>query len=246
MPSTRPSRVATFAAFVGAAAALLVVGGPLLANVGAILPMKAFTLFLLGSLLGLIGLVLGGIGLGVTRGGVAGRGRAWFAVGIGAVLLLTLLAGALPGRDLPRINDITTDPSDPPVFEAAARDDANRGRDMGYDPAFEALQRAGYPDFAPIRLPVPPAEAYERVQVAVASLGWNLVQSDPARGYIEARETSRIFRFVDDIAIRIRPADGGSVVDVRSKSRDGQGDLGANAARIDALGDALAAEPAGR
>ena len=246
MPSTRPSLLATFAAFVGAAAALLVIGGPLLANVGAILPMQAFTLFLLGSLLGLIGLVLGGIGLGVTRGGVAGRDRAWFAVGIGAVLLLTLLAGALPGRDLPRINDITTDPSDPPGFEAATREEANRGRDMGYDPEFEALQRAGYPDLAPIRLPVPPAEAYERVQDAVASLDWDLVQSDPARGHIEARETSRIFRFVDDIAIRIRPADGGSVVDVRSKSRDGQGDLGANAARIRALGDALATEAAGR
>lgn len=246
MPSTRPSLLATFAAFVGAAAALLVIGGPLLANVGAILPMQAFTLFLLGSLLGFVALVLGGIGLLVTRGGVAGRDRAWFAVGIGAVLLLTVLAGALPGGDVPRINDITTDLGDPPGFEAAAREEANRERDMGYDPEFAELQRAGYPDLAPILLPAPPAEAYERVRGAVEALGWEIVQSDPARGHLEARETSRIFRFVDDIAIRIRPADGGSVVDVRSKSRDGQGDLGANAARIDALGDALAAGRPGR
>ena len=246
MPSTRPSRLATFAAFVGGTAALLVLGGPLLANVGAILPMQAFTLFLLGSLLGLVALVLGGIGLLVTRGGVAGRDRAWFAVGIGAVLLLTVLAGALPGRDLPRINDITTDPGDPPGFEAAAREEANRGRDMGYDPEFEALQRAGYPDLAPIRLPVSPAVAFERVQGAIAALGWEEVLADPAGGRIEARETSRIFRFVDDIAIRIRPADGGSVVDVRSKSRDGQGDLGANAARVRALGDALGSDARAR
>jgi uncharacterized protein (DUF1499 family) len=37
----------------------------------------------------------------------------------------------------------------------------------------------------------------------------------------------------------VRPADGGSVVDVRSKSRDGQGDLGANARRIRAFRTAL-------
>jgi len=246
MPSTRPSRLASLAAFIAGAGALLVVAGPLLANLGAILPMQAFTLFLLGSLLGLVALVLGGIGLLVTRGGVAGRDRAWFAVGIGAVLLLTVLAGALPGRDLPRINDITTDPSDPPTFEAAAREEPNRGRDMGYDPGFAALQRGSYPDLAPIRLPIPPADAHARALRAVEALGWELALSHPAGGRIEARETSRMFRFVDDIAIRIRPADGGSVVDVRSKSRDGQGDLGANAARIEALGDALAADAGGR
>ncbi len=243
---SRPSRLATLAAFVAGAAALLVIGGPLLANAGAILPMQAFSLFLLGSLLGLGALVLGGIGLLVTRGGVAGRDRAWFAFGIGAVLLLTVLAGALPGRDVPRINDITTDPSDPPGFEAAAREEANRDRDMSYDPDFEALQLAGYPDLEPILLPVPPAEAFERVQGAVESLGWEEVLSDPAGGRIEARETSRLFRFVDDIAIRIRPADGGSVIDVRSKSRDGQSDLGANAARIRAFRGALAPDAGGR
>lgn len=240
MPDKRPSLLATLAALVGATAALLVVGGPLLANVGAILPMQAFTLFLLGSLLGLVGLLLGAIALRLTRGGVAGRDRAWFSIGVGAALLLTLLAAALPGRDVPRINDITTNPSDPPIFDAAAREEPNVGRDMGYDPSFETLQRAGYPDLAPIRLPTPPAAAYERVRSAVETLGWEIVQSDPARGHLEARETSRLFRFVDDIAIRVRAADGGSVIDVRSKSRDGQGDLGANAARIRALADALA------
>ena len=49
-----------------------------------------------------------------------------------------------------------------------------------------------------------------------------------------------IFRFVDDIAIRVRPTASGTVVDVRSKSRDGRGDLGANAERIRAFTSAFA------
>jgi uncharacterized protein (DUF1499 family) len=51
---------------------------------------------------------------------------------------------------------------------------------------------------------------------------------------------TRIFRFVDDIVVRVRPSNGGSIVDVRSKSRDGRGDMGANAARIRAFRDKLA------
>jgi uncharacterized protein (DUF1499 family) len=246
VPNARPSFLAIVAAAIAGTALVLVVAGPLLANLGAIAPLQAFGLFALGSLLGLVGLVLGGIGLRVTRGGVAGRERAWFAVATGAVLVLVLLAAALPGRDLPRINDITTDPSDPPSFDAAADEAPNVGRDMGYDPTFAAIQREGYPDLAPVRLPVPPAAAYERALGAVDELGWERVASDPSQGRIEARETSRLFRFVDDIVIRVRAADGGSVVDVRSKSRDGRGDLGANAARIRAFVDALAADPAGR
>ncbi len=60
-------------------------------------------------------------------------------------------------------------------------------------------------------------------------------------GVFEAVEVTRIFRFVDDIVVRVRmsPGGNGSVVDVRSKSRDGRGDLGANAARIRAFAAAL-------
>jgi len=64
-------------------------------------------------------------------------------------------------------------------------------------------------------------------------------RADPAAGTIEATDTSRIFRFVDDIVVRIRPEAEGARIDVRSKSREGKGDLGANAARIRRLRDAL-------
>ncbi len=65
----------------------------------------------------------------------------------------------------------------------------------------------------------------------------------PVEATIEATATSGTFRFVDDIVIRIQGPDGAdaahSMVDIRSKSRDGQSDLGANAARIRAFIEAL-------
>ena len=64
------------------------------------------------------------------------------------------------------------------------------------------------------------------------SLGWEIVESRPQDGHLEARDTSRVFRFVDDVVVRIRADRRGTRVDLRSKSRDGRGDLGANADRI--------------
>jgi uncharacterized protein (DUF1499 family) len=65
---------------------------------------------------------------------------------------------------------------------------------------------------------------------------WTVIASEPATGMIEAVATSTVFGFQDDIVIRVRPAmGGGSTVDVRSKSRDGKGDLGVNANRIRAF-----------
>lgn len=235
----RPSALAVLAAGAADAGVTLAVAGPLLAHLALVRPLTGFATFALGALLALAGLVLGGFGLRATRGGRPGRRLAWFAVAAGAAVLAALLAGALPGRGAPRINDVTTSPDDPPTFEAAAGEAANRGRDMAYPAEFAAIQRAAYPDLAPIRLGLAPAEAFARAQATARALGWEVTLVDPARGILEARAVSRVFRFVDDVAIRVRPAGGGSVVDLRSKSRDGQGDLGANAARIRAFAAAL-------
>jgi uncharacterized protein (DUF1499 family) len=234
--STERRSLAAFlaASFAGAGGGIVLVA-PLFARFGLVPPFTGFRAFLLGGLLSLIGLVLGAVALRATRGGRPGRDRAWFAVAVGGAVLLAVLAAASAGRGLPRINDITTRPDDPPGFEAAARDADNQGRDMTYPAAFAAQQRAAYPDLAPIELPLPPEQAFERARSAAQALGWEITLSDPQRGVIEAREVSWLFRFVDDVAIRVRPQGDGSVVDVRSKSRVGQGDLGANATRIRAL-----------
>jgi uncharacterized protein (DUF1499 family) len=231
----RRSFAAFLAASVAGAGGAIVLAALLFGHFGLVPPFTGFRAFLFGALLCAIGLVLGAIALRATRGGRPGRERAWFAVVVGVAALLTVLVPGLAGRRYPRINDITTRPDDPPVFEAAAREADNQGRDMAYPAAFAEQQRAGYPELAPIELAVPPAQAFERAREAAQALGWEVTLADPQRGVIEARETSWLFRFVDDVAIRVRPQGSGSVVDVRSKSRVGQGDLGANAARIRAL-----------
>jgi uncharacterized protein (DUF1499 family) len=93
--------------------------------------------------------------------------------------------------------------------------------------------KRGYPDLAPIRVSSDPARALSLAEEAARKLGWEVVTVDAAAGTLLARDTSKIFRFVDDVVVRVRPGEGGgAVVDVRSKSRVGQGDIGANAARI--------------
>ena len=81
--------------------------------------------------------------------------------------------------------------------------------------------------------------AFERATGIAKSLDWEIYNSDPATGIIEASYSSFWFGFVDDIVIRIRPAGSGSEIDLRSVSRVGQGDLGANASRIRAFADSF-------
>ena len=70
-------------------------------------------------------------------------------------------------------------------------------------------------------------------QVAGFQKGWTVVKLDPAEGTLQAEARTRLLRFVDDVTIRVRPADGERVsVDVLSRSRVGKGDFGANARRI--------------
>jgi uncharacterized protein (DUF1499 family) len=103
---------------------------------------------------------------------------------------------------------------------------------------FAAEQRACCADLQPVRLALAPAEAFPRAKATAEQMpSWVVTFADPATGLIEAVATSAVFGFQDDIVIRVRPEAGGraSVVDMRSKSRDGKGDLGANANRIRAF-----------
>lgn len=236
------SRVASLSRGVGAVAALVFLGVPLAIQLGLMDSDPGFRIFLIGSgLLGLLAVILGGIGLLRTRegSGRTGRGKAITGTLIGAAIAATFVAAALPPT--PAINDITTSPDDPPRFVAAAKLEANQGRDMGYPEDFAAQQREGYPDLAPIEVASPPQETLDRVAGLFERYGWEIVARDGEDLRVEATDTSRIFHFVDDIVVRVRPGDGGSVVDVRSKSREGRGDLGVNAARIRRLAGDLGA-----
>ncbi len=211
-------------------AAVLFVLGPLLATAGAVTPMRGFSAFGLGGLLGVIALVLGLISL--ARGSGGGLGLL-VAGAITAVFLLI----ALPGRGFPRINDISTDLTVPPQFVHAPTLPGNQGRDMKYPGAeFAEQQKAGYPDLAGLRLSTSPGDTFRKVEAAAKALPKaEVTHVDASRRALEGVATSRLFRFQDDFVVEVRPLDGGSIVHMRSKSRDGKGDIGANAARIRAL-----------
>ena len=75
-----------------------------------------------------------------------------------------------------------------------------------------------------------------RVEAAAKQMpNWEILRSDPGAHVLEGVATSSLFRFKDDFVVEVRAQDNGSVVQMRSKSRDGKGDIGANAARIKAF-----------
>ncbi|HEV7912762.1 MAG TPA: DUF1499 domain-containing protein [Albitalea sp.] len=155
-----------------------------------------------------------------------------------------LLAAAIAGPPmwmarqalrLPAIHDISTDTDDPPRFAAVLplRQGAPNGLDYSADVA--ARQKAAYPDIAPAMLALPPARALELAERSARAMGWDIVAVSPPDLRIEATATTLLFGFKDDVVVRITPAPQGSRVDVRSVSRVGRSDIGANAQRIRAF-----------
>ena len=218
--------------------------GLLGAYLGILSPMAGFQTFVAGSLLGgLFATVLALIGLYLTRGGrdPAGRAKSLVGLSIALGLLIVVLAAASTGGSAPPINDITTDLDDPPAFADVVLVPDYAGRDMSYPTEFVAIVRESYPDLAPLRVDDSPAAAFARALGAAETLGWEVLAQDGGTGAFYARDETPIFHFVDDVVVRITPdADGtGSRIDLRSKSRDGRGDLGANAARIRAFLDEM-------
>ena len=233
------SRLAVVCGFLGALGVFDAVLGPVLVHLGVVRPLGGFLFFGSGLAFGLLALILSPFALRATRAssGRVGRGLAWLGLACGALLVTIVVVARQPAAGLPAINDITTDVADPPAFP---NDPAALGRDMSYPAAFGPQVKAAYPDLVPIRVSSDPARALALAEETARELGWEVVSVDPAAGTLVARQTTRIFRFVDDVVVRVRPgADGGALVDVRSKSRDGRGDLGTNARRIRAFAERL-------
>ena len=80
--------------------------------------------------------------------------------------------------------------------------------------------------------------AYQLALNVASDLGWRLVDSEPPNlggdgaALIEATARSLFFGFISDIAIRIRPGAVETAIDLRSVSRVGRHDFGANARRV--------------
>ena len=179
-------------------------------------------------------LVAAGVGLlvGLFFGRSPRRRTAWLAVLAGLLVAAPPLWMAWQVQHLPKLHDISTDTGDPPRFVAIVPLRTNAKNSLVYAPSSAELQGRGYPDIVPLDLAVPPARALERAEAAARAMGWEIVAVSPQDLRIEATDTSLLFGFTDDVVIRVKPADTGSRVDVRSASRVGGSDFGVNAKRI--------------
>lgn len=187
-------------------------------------------------------LTVGGVALGLAtilpaRPGDKRRGfvAAFLAIVIGAAGGWVPLHWFLNAQHRPAINDITTDTANPPPLVATAQLRRGAPNPPAYPKESAALQRAAFPDIEPVVLAVPPAEAFKRADRAAMALDWDIVARVPADGRLEAIATSPWFGFRDDIVVRIRAQGTGSRIDIRSKSRMGESDLGGNAERVRAF-----------
>jgi uncharacterized protein (DUF1499 family) len=170
--------------------------------------------------------------------GAPGLGRAFLGLFLGLALLAYPAYIAYSTRHLPQINDITTDFNNPPRFDVLAR---LRPRDrIDYPKFFADAQRRSYPDIAPLRLELPVRPAYDAAMKVITARKWLVLDARPPTapgrpGIIEAVARTTIMGFRDDVVVRVTPEQSGSRIDVRSASRYGLSDFGANAKRIAAL-----------
>jgi len=158
-------------------------------------------------------------------------GRALFALP-GALLFLSL-AGSR--GDYPPIHDITTDLADPPVFTRAAELRGARSNPLEIDEEAIIAQGKAYPDVQTLRTDLPIDATFERALQVAREMGWEIYHQDLNAGVIEAVDTTAIMAFKDDVVIRVRSNAQGTLLDLRSVSRVGIGDIGANAKRIRAF-----------
>jgi uncharacterized protein (DUF1499 family) len=232
------------AAAVAALALLLLAAAGPLYRIGALSIPSAFNVLMYAAFVGVAAMVLA-----LVAGAWAYRKHARQALALAVFAFLSgLVAFGVPyqwqstAQSLPRIHDVTTDLENPPTYQAvvALRADAPNTLDRPADLAEQ--QRKGYPELAPITLPMPPDQVFDRALAVAQEAGWEIGTADKSSGRIEATDTTRWFGFKDDVVVRLTAWGSGTRVDVRSVSRVGGSDIGTNARRIRDFLDDLQAE----
>jgi uncharacterized protein (DUF1499 family) len=131
----------------------------------------------------------------------------------------------------PLINDITTTYPQPPQFVAIAK--SRPESNYAYPDVFFEKQKAYYEHLDSLKLAVAPNVAFDKV-VALArqQKDWVIIAIDAMSRRLEATSTTALLRFKDDVVVEVRTSGVASEIHMRSKSRVGKGDFGANAKRI--------------
>lgn len=199
----------------------------------------AFFAAIAGGLLAIVALALS------HRAKVPGlRTRNVLALAVAVLFVGYLGMQIYTARTVPAIHDVATDLDDLPQPRALRirEDNLENVPDMDRpdlkalepEERWKAIHREAYGDLKPIRVPWTVQETIGKAQALADKRGWQIAHVDLPRGTLEATETTRFFRFRDDVVVRARKApDGkGTLVDMRSISRVGGSDVGVNAARV--------------
>jgi Protein of unknown function (DUF1499) len=184
--------------------------------------------------------------------GVRGAREAATALLIGCALIGYPFFLFIRAHNLPAIYDVTTDPIDPPQFDAIARLRPRDANPIAYAGLYAAeQQQAAYSDIEPDDTDSSPQDAYNAAMKVIVKRKWRVVDARPplaavprlidARasqapatrdGIIEAVARTPILGFRDDLVVRVRATSDGARIDVRSASRYGRRDFGTNATRV--------------
>jgi uncharacterized protein (DUF1499 family) len=186
------------------------------------------------SLAAILGIIAAFWGLwGLWKDGKAGGRRSVTGLVLCLSVLSPLMFAAYKSIKSPRLNDISTDQADPPLFagETAAHLNAE-------------LQAKAYPQVTGRRYELSAELIASAIEEIIASEGWHILNrsgnlASAKEFQIEAEAETLIFGFKDNVAIRVTDEERSAFVDMRSKSGFGDADLGANAARIAKFLDAL-------
>jgi hypothetical protein len=121
------------------------------------------------------------------------------------------------------INDVTTSFDPVPELKSGT----------AYPLRFRAVQNDLYPDLKAFTSRLEPEALYVvALETARAQSNWEITDSDSAKRRIHAVARTPLMRFADDVTIEVRDGDGGATLHMRSRSRLGRNDFGANANRI--------------
>jgi Protein of unknown function (DUF1499) len=176
----------------------------------------------------------------IWRTGRRGAGLAWTGLLMAVVLLAYPAYLSWRAVSLPIISDVSTDLETPPTFLMSAKARVARGNSTPPEPSPEMreAQKRAYPGVQPILVDLEVNDAYKLALDVAKASHWRIVDAIAPGvrenlGHIDAIAPSLVMGFSSDIAIRIKPSATETRIDIRSASRVGRHDFGANARRIE-------------
>ena len=116
--------------------------------------------------------------------GLAGMGAALTAMALSLALLAYPAYLGLKAARLPWIYDITTDPIDPPRYDALSRLRPRDANPIAYSGLYAAeQQRKAYPDVGPLATNATPQAAYDAALAVVNKRRWRVVDARSSSRY---------------------------------------------------------------